>query len=303
MTQTNADHVRLSVVIAAWNGNAMLRQCLSSLNEKGEAGDTEIIVMSNFRDGTRAMIEQEFPTFKHRSFDAETTVPALRAEGIRRASGEIVALLEDNCTVDENWCSEIRRAHKTPHSIVGGSVENVDHDRALDWACYFYDYGKYMNPNPAGVTSTLPGNNVSYKREVLMGVWSKFQDGFFETFIHEELKKQGYALYLLPSAVVYHQKSYEAKRALAECYHHGRAFAGMRISQAPLVKRLVHICGSLLLPIWLPARIASRIFKKGRHLKELIRSFPHLVLLMSSWSLGEFCGYLCGEGASATRWR
>lgn len=295
-------NVRLSVVIAAWNGEAMLSQCLASLNGQTDPADTEIIVASNFAEGTE-LLRENFPHLRYLSLPAGTTVPELRAAGIRCSRGEVVALLEDNCSVDPNWSSEIRRAHESPYAIVGGSVENVSFDTALDWAVYFYDYGKYMIPNQAGEVSTLSGNNVSYKRSVLESVQDRFREGFFETFIHEELKRQGHKLYLLPSAIVYHQKSYEARNALADCYHHARTYAGQRISRAPLGKRLVFISGSLILPILLPARIASTTIKKGRHLKELLRSFPHLVLLMSSWSLGEFCGYLCGEGASARMWR
>lgn len=302
MTETPANSTRLSVVVAAWNGGAMLSQCLASLNGQTDAADTEIIVASNFAEGTE-LLREKFPRVRHLSLPAGTTVPELRAAGIRCSTGEVVALLEDNCSVDSNWYSEIRRAHESPYAIVGGSVENVSFDTALDWAVYFYDYGKYMIPNQAGEVSTLSGNNVSYKRSVLESVQDKFREGFFETFIHEELKRQGHKLYLVPPAIVYHQKSYEARNALADCYHHARSFAGKRILAAPLWQRLVFVFGSFVLPILLPVRIASRIIKKDRHLKELFLSFPYIVLLMSSWSLGEFCGYSFGEGASAKVWK
>jgi GT2 family glycosyltransferase len=290
----------LSIVVAAWNGPSMLKQCLDSLKSQSEAAGAEIVVASNFEVGETG---RQFPHIKHLALSAAATVPELRTAGLNCARGEIVALLEDNCLVDQGWCEAVQQAHLQPHSIIGGAVENVGNDAALDWAVYFYDYGKYMNPNQAGIVSTLSGNNVSYKRPALASVNDAYQNGFFETFVHEELKKRGYCLWLAPSAIVYHQKRYEARHALAQCFHHARSFAGKRIAEAPLAKRLFFVAGSLLLPVLLPARIAASVIRKGRHNKELLMSFPHLMLLMSSWSLGEFCGYLCGEGSSARMWR
>ena len=130
-----------------------------------------------------------------------------------------------------------------------------------------------------------------------------FQKGFFETFIHLKLTREGEQLYLMPSAIVYHNKNYRMKEAFTQSYHHGRSFAGMRTSNASFFKRLGFMLGSIILPVLLPLRITLEIIKKGRHAKELLLSFPYLVLLMTSWSYGEFCGYLFGEGGSAARWR
>jgi len=43
--------------------------------------------------------------------------------------------------------------------------------------------------------------------------------------------------------------------------------------------------------------------RKRRHIKELLHSLPYLLILMTSWSFGEFCGYLAGEGDSTSKWK
>ena len=295
--------VKLSVVVAASNNTQALERCLESLKGQGEAEDTEIIVVSNYRERVQERIERRFPYVKYVSLPEDTTVPELRTTGIFHSRGEIVALIEDHCLLDENWCSEIKKAHELPYPIIGGSVENASCERWLDWAVYFYEYGKYMPPNQAGLVDCLPGNNVTYKRPVLEKVETIFQKGFFETFIHWELKTQGYPLYMIPSAIVYHKKQYKIKGALTQCYHSGRSFGGMRTSKAMLLKRIGLILGSWMLPILLPSRIVFRTVRKKRHIRELVLSLPYLLLLMASWSYGEFCGYACGEGDSSTRWR
>ncbi len=300
MTAVLAKQVRLSIVIAAWNNSSLLRQCLASLARQADCKDTEVIVASSYNCGAREMVEREFPQVKLISL-TEATVPELRTKGISCARGEIVALLEDHCTFDQNWCAEIKKAHELPYSVIGGSVENASGERPLDWAVYFYDYGKYMLPNQAGVVDSLSGINISYKRLVLERVAKSFQQGFLETFINEELKKQGEALYLAPLAIVYHQKNYEIKDAFTQSYRYGRSFSGMRTRNTTLWQRIGLILGSLTLPVLLPSRIALRTVRKGRYLKELLRSLPHLLLLMTSWSYGELCGYVGGEVTDSSR--
>jgi hypothetical protein len=75
------------------------------------------------------------------------------------------------------------------------------------------------------------------------------------------------------------------------------------VLNTPLVKRAALVLGSLALPALLPGRIVVRTVGKRRHIKELVRSLPYLLILMISWSLGEFCGYFAGEGSSASKWK
>ena len=299
---TNSE-IKLSVVIAAWGDAASLARCLSSLTGQAEAGDIEVVVASNFNGTAKDDIEKQFPFATYLWLPEETTVPALRAQGAARARGEIIALLEDNCFVDGRWCEAIIKAHSLPHAAIGGAVENDSRERWFDWAVYLSDYGKYMPPLEAGEAKTLPGNNLSYKRLALERMKEVWEAGLFETFLNEELKKQGQQLYLAPSALVYHRKSYDPKETVVGYYHHARSYGGRRTAGAPALKRLFYIAGSVLLPVLLPARIALRALRKGRQTKAILLSLPHLFVLMASWSLGEFCGYVFGEGSSGRRWK
>lgn len=303
MTLSPDSSLKLSVVVAAWNDPALLEECLNSLHRQVASADTEVIVVSNDNGKSKERIEKQFPQVTHVGLPENTTVPELRTQGIYQARGEIIALLEDHSFLSENWCSEIKKGHQLPYSIIGGSVDNASRESWLDWAVYFYDYGKYMPPNQAGAVDSLSGNNVSYKRATLHQVERCFRNGFFETFIHNELRRQGHALYMAPEAIVYHKKNYQTKAAIIDCYNHGRLFSGKRVRQATLLKRSALILGSLLLPILLPLRITLRTLQKKRYVRELLLSLPHLLILMASWSVGEFCGYAFGEGGSLRKWR
>lgn len=293
---------KLSIVIAAWNNASLLSNCLASLEKQVDGEEIEVIVMSNY-DGASEEIKRQFPFTQFVRLHEEATVPELRAQGVLRSTGKIVALLEDHCSFDANWRAEIEKAHELSYAVVGGTVENGSDQKPLDWAVYFYDYGKYMPPDRARVVTTLSGANVSYKREALEEAVNFYRNGFYENFVHDELQRRGHALYLMPSAIVYHNKNYSMNDALTQAYHHARAFAAKRISDAPLSRRVIFVIKSLALPILLPSRIIVGIFRKGRHLKELLESLPYLLLLLTGWSYGEFCGYLFGEGNSAGKWK
>lgn len=298
MNEPENQEISLSIVIAAWNGPASLKQCLASLEKQTDKNKTEVIVAGNFPISENGLsLPCVFLTLPETA-----TVPELRREGIARARGQVVALLEDHCVFDAEWCREIKRGHRRA-SIIGGSVENASVERALDWAVYFYDYGKYMPPNKGGSVADLSGINVSYSRTVLEEIREVYADGFFETFVNQALVKRGHRLIMLPSAVVYHNKSYEMTRAAAHCYFLARSFAALRSADFGLAKRALFVGAALLLPVLLPCRIILATVKKGRRVRELIRCLPHLIVLMLFWASGEFCGYLLGEGSSAGQWR
>lgn len=292
---------QLSIVVAAWNSPELLSACLSSLEAQVSDLSTEVIVVSNY--DCPLQLKQRFPFAR---FDREcdtAIVPKLRTQGVLRSAGQIVAILEDHCTVGDGWCAEIIRSHELPYSIVGGSVENSSDQRALDWAVYFYDYGRFMLPDTPRVVASLSGANVSYKRQALERVSPLYKDGFYEEVVHDELLRLGYSLYLAPAAVVHHNKEYSLPFALTQAFHHARTYGAKRISGAVPAKRLMYMIGSLILPLMLPLRTSARVVRKGRHLKALARSLPYLILLLAGWSCGEFSGYVLGEGKSAERWR
>ena len=293
--------IKLSIVIAAWNGRDYLQHCLKSLEKQADVAGVEVIVVSNF--GLEDTENAQTASFVNYILADQATVPELRTRGIQQARGEIIALLEDHCEVDPEWTREICKAHALPFQIVGGAVENISPNLALNWAVYFYDYGNYMLPSKAGAAETLSGMNVSYKREMLAAAKEVYADGFFETFVNEKLKQHGHKLYFAPSAIVYHRKDYNFKTVTTQFYHQARSFAAQRKVNLSFPRRILFVLAACLLPILLPVRTVARTLKKNRHLGKLMAAVPCLVILLTVWAAGEFCGYLFGAGESADYWR
>jgi GT2 family glycosyltransferase len=99
--QSQGSSAKVSVVIVNWNTRELLRRCLQSLQDDVDDGLCEIIVVDNgSKDGSQAMIEEEFPhvllirNADNRGFAAATN------QGFARAQTEYVLLLNSDAEVD-----------------------------------------------------------------------------------------------------------------------------------------------------------------------------------------------------------
>src|SRR5262245_52135484 len=297
----------ISIVIALIAGTqGALTTCLGALEASTRVYRVECIVPYDARLGSVEDLVKQFPWVNFVDATAEVDEKQfgsssrehhdiLRALGIRRARGRIIALLEDHGTPSPDWCTAVLQAHQGPYAAIGGAVENGV-DRLLNWAVYYCDFGRYQNPVPAGPAEFLSDSNVSYKREALESVKALWFDAFHETSVHWELRRQGAMLRLEPRMVVYQtRRTLRLLPALHERYVWGRSFAGTRASETTMARRIVYASLSFLLPVVLSWRIVLQSLHRGRYLSRLLLSLPLIVSLETIWSLGEFVGYVTGR--------
>ncbi len=289
---------KLSLVIASISGAESLRDCLASFTQQTNSEQLEIVVAESSPNGEAARVCAPFRNVRHLHLDERKTIPELRAIGLLNARGEVLAMTEDHCLADAHWVENLLRAHDSPHLVIGGAVENAATERLIDWAVYFCEYGRYMPPIRAGATDDLPGPNVSYKRAALECFRDLLAPATWEPFWHWRLMSEGVELINDPNVVVYHRKHFTLRGFLSERYHYARSFAGRRMVGASLAQRLLFIGGAPLLPPLLLARIALRVWRKGRKRRELLMSLPYIMVFTLSWSWGELIGYAFGAGAS-----
>lgn len=303
MTLVNSSDKELTIVIAAWNETKSLSKLLESFSQQIDPLRTEVIIASNYDIGHLEDQGVFGLSFRFLRLPAETTVPELRTAGILESRGQIIALTEDLCTVDSTWCRSLLEAHARSHSVVGGSIDNVSTERLIDWAVYFFEYGRYMRPNRDGPVEALSGLNSSYDRSLLEKFRWLYQNGFFEWTFNSVLLENGVELHLESGAAVYHSKHYAAMRVTKDFYHHGRSLAGTRIETISATKRAFYVATSIVLPFLLLGRVIKTIALKRKQIPMLIFSLPYTILIVSSWSFGELVGYLSGQGRSPRNWR
>jgi glycosyltransferase involved in cell wall biosynthesis len=298
----------LSVIVAVVSDAIHLRSCLESLRTQNNPPSMEIIVPHDGSDTAIAALEPDFPgvrflkiddlrTIVHRNGASREHHDELRARGLTKARGKILALIEDHGRAHPDWARRMVQFHEQPHAAVGGSMEN-DVDRALNWAIYFSDFGRYQNPLPGGPSYFLTDANVSYKKETLDQARSLWENSFHETTFHDHLLQNGKTLWLAPELIVYqHRQNLSLAKALKERYVWGRSFAGTRAQHCSSAQRFAFLALSPLLPFVLLSRKIRAILQKKRLVPEFMKAFPYLILLTLFWSVGEFAGYWTAKPA------
>lgn len=297
--------VVVSDTVSRLAGLAPLARCLEALERQIDAPETEVIVPYLPRGeevDELGLLARRFPRVLFLAVpDVRSPVGAgrehhdvLRARGLAAARGEIVALIEDHARPDPRWCGRVVEAHRLPHAAIGGAIEN-DIDRPLNWAVYFCDFHRYMNPVPAGATEVASDANVSFKRRTLEAIRPVWESSFREPAVNAALGERGETLALSPNVVVFqHREQLRPVEALVERFVWGRSYAAARGAAATRGRRVVLIALSPTLPLLLTARMARTVADRGRLGRAFLRALPWTLLLTSSWSLGELTGYVAG---------
>ena len=239
--------------------------------------------------GTAGLSCSRDPGIAHEATDLR------RAAGLAAARGEVVALTDEHARPRADWCARIAALHATaPHAAIGGAIEN-ERDRALNWALFFYDAGRYQNPLAEGLAVFVSDLNVAYKRAALerVRVW---QPRYHETGLHDALRAAGETLWLARELVVgVDRGAMPLVDALRERFGWARLYAGRRAHEvAPHVRALL-CAGAPALALLLLARQAQLALARGRHRAAFLRALPLLALLDLTASAGELVGYLTGR--------
>ena len=149
---------RVSVIIPVYNSEKTIQQCIETVLDN-KYSDFEVIVVDDCStDNSRKIIshilrKRPFTFLKNK----ENRGPGFtRNQGIRRAKGDIILLLDSDSYVPENWIEQHVRAHEEiPAHIIGGGIEGVHSTISGRCDGYFnsclksYFYFKVSRPYPS----------------------------------------------------------------------------------------------------------------------------------------------------------
>lgn len=126
----------VSVVIPNWNGKKFLKGCLDSL-VASSYGQIEIVIVDNgSHDGSVEFIEENYPQVKLIKFAHNTGFSVAVNAGITGSTGEFVALLNNDTTVDPLWITNMMTAMREHPEIgsTGCKMLAYDNHKLLDGA-------------------------------------------------------------------------------------------------------------------------------------------------------------------------
>jgi hypothetical protein len=153
-----------------------------------------------------------------------------------------------------------------------------------------------MPPVPNGRVNDLPGNNVAFRKDLLLRHLAQLKEGYWEAFLYSRLVEENAILRSVPEMAVYHRGPFQYGYYLGQRYLFSRAYAGARRKVMPISRRLVYAILSPALPALLLARISARVWQKKHRIHEYIRAFPLIIPATIVYVTGELVGYLFGPG-------
>lgn len=287
----------LSVVIAWVNPLALIEPVIEAL-ESQTAPPEEIIVVTRHPAPLQQKLRSLCRNVVLEGAPPSASIPKLRSIGLRRARGSIVAVTEDHCVPPPGWAARIRFRIRDGSDVVGGPVENACTSRVRDWAAFLTEYAGVVRPNRDGVVNGLPGNNVAYRRDLVVGLSEVLDRGLWESFYHDRLAREGLRLTFDPALVINHQRTFDFWYFITQRYHFCRSFAGMRCASLRAAGRLKYGIGSALLPPLLFLRNLRHLLERRRLVGRYLFCSPLIGAYMTAGAVGEMVGYFLGGGDS-----
>jgi glycosyltransferase involved in cell wall biosynthesis len=227
-----------SVVVAAYNAEATIRDCVASLLELRYPRDLlEILVVENgSSDGTPEILQTFGGAIK--VVEEGTRGPAAaRNAGIRIARGEIVAFTDADCTVDPDWLRELVAPLDDPEvGIAGGPILARRPARDVEL------YGELVHDHRRALLDDRPPYaitmNWASRRSILV------EHGPFDAGLRRgsdgelayRIVERGHVLAFCPTAVVYHRNERSLAGLFREGLQHGLYGVAVRRRYARFIR-------------------------------------------------------------------
>jgi len=213
----------LSVIVLNFNGRKYIERCLDSLL-KTKYDKMEIIVVDNAStDGSKELIKRKYPrdrillveNSRNLGFCAGNNI------GIKKATGDLIILLNNDTVVNENWIKKILKEAESPEvGVIGCKVLFPSGKIIQSWGCkerflgYWEDIGagyavEEIKDRDGIEVDYVSGAAIAIKREVIEKIGQL--DPRFFAYVEEvdlcyRAKKAGYKI-VISNAIVYHYGS------------------------------------------------------------------------------------------------
>jgi O-antigen biosynthesis protein len=198
---------KISVVVATYNAAQTLDECLSSLQRLRYPNYEVIVVNDGSTDGSGAIVAR-YP-FRIISTPNQG-LSAARNEGLRVATGEIVAYIDSDARADADWLSYLATTFEESDLVgVGGPNPVPTDDSWLAKCVYRAPGGPTHVMLDDRLAEHIPGCNMAFRK------WALDEIGGFDPIFTKagddvdicwRLLERGYRIGFSPSATVWHHR-------------------------------------------------------------------------------------------------
>ena len=138
--------LKVSVVVPNWNGLRFVGMCLDSLAKLDFEGHEIIVVDNGSTDGSREMIEEQYPWVRLLKLPDNMGFAIACNEGIKASNSEFIVLLNNDIEVTPNWLRELYEGMERHPECGMGTTKMM----FLDQRDVFYNTGDLFHSWSAG---------------------------------------------------------------------------------------------------------------------------------------------------------
>ncbi len=292
------DAVNCSVLICTYNRPALLSRALAALIERSDEKPDQVVIVNGGDSRTDQIVatlaSHAPPAVSLQLINvANKNLAASRNAGLPHCTGDIIALTDDDAEVFPDWIAQMKCVHlEHPEAgAVGGPVIGASHDSLVGRIADRVTFRTYP---VARAVRTLPGVNVSYKRQVIERVGKQDEDLFRGEDVDYNWRAQrlGWSIYYDPRVRVLHHHRPTLRAFLNQHYMYGRAYYLVRRKwpdmycvyprsfQRPkdLLKGLNFVAAPIYEPLWYAARMDT--------LQDRALAYPIMFLNQCAWRSG-----------------
>jgi GT2 family glycosyltransferase len=217
---------RISVVVCTYNGARTIRDCLEGLRRLDYPHFEVIVVNDGSTDDTAAIAgEYGFRVISGRN----QGLSHARNVGLRAASGEIVAYIDDDAYPDPDWLRSLSAGFlASTHAGIGGPNLPPPGDGLVAESVANAPGGPIHVLLSDREAEHIPGCNMAFRRSALLAIGGfdpQFQTAGDDVDVCWRLRERGWTLGFQPGAVVWHHRRNSVRAYLKQQTGYGRAEA------------------------------------------------------------------------------
>jgi hypothetical protein len=295
----------ISLILSCSSIERQVRSAIEYLQQNQPVGKVELFIVS-WEGIDFSPLAKGFFSVTTVTFPRTSGLKVGIVQAIRRATTDIVVLLEDHTRLEGNWVERLPQIHREKDAdVVGWTMMPFDRISGSSWSGYFVQYGLWGPGVKEGYCTMLSGHNTSYRRQSLIEFDSQLEYYLAsETLFHRKLLHNGKKLYLTTEFRLAHAQFLSASLSYRAEFWYGWAYADTRQKTNSLGygRRLLY---AFVIPLKVLMRWGNVLrtprdpafFPRG----VVLRNALGITIELSASAVGEMCGYLFGTGKSHLR--
>ena len=281
------------MIVVARSGTRPTVRCIESLKATAEWGSFELIIVDCLVSARKTWIQTDSRVIVI-SANPEWPVMRQRELGLQRATGEIVAILNERYRVVPGWVHALLAAHTGNHDVVSGPVAPSAELDFAGSAMYLAEYWHICPPVRSGPldnsgAAMISGGNVAYKRSILQ--ISEFGRATWELDFHAALFKAGARFFLESGMQADFATPYTLGEYIRERYVVSRDIGHRRGEYFTRSRRCLAMAIQAVRPMLLAARVSRRVFRTKVFRTKFLLALPWIMFFGGVQGIGEFVGY------------